>query len=424
MNHETPTACTHTQASDSQRTASSRLRPWIWRAIGAMAIGLFIFTALVNAWSTDTYAAPLGQTVPPPDPTVPTVVPTVPPVPTAPTVVPTVPPGTIPPFDVIYLGFKTSDEIEFDDDEQDDFIYKNEDIVAFIPGATAGTGAFSIFFDGSACGLSDANLDDFEVLANGNIIFTLRAQFDIPGLGPVDDSDVVEYTPADNGCGTFAFRLKGADVGLTKGAEDIDGLGIDANGNLLISTIGTAKVPGATGELEAKDQDILKLDAGAGTWSLYFDGSDVALTENSEDIRSIAMNVASGTLTDPTIYLTLSGDFDVTSDNADEGDKNDVEGCTPSSLGESATACFFFKFLDGESINAENQLDGLSIQFGVTQLVSSGVAGTSDDASVEATEAALEAADIAELLAEGDSEVSADDLGEVLNQIYLPMVKQ
>ena len=69
----------------------------------------------------------------------------------------TIPGGTVPAPSVIYLGFKHSDEIEFEGDTQEDFVYKNEDIVAF----AFATGQFSIFFDGSECGLEDANLDDF-----------------------------------------------------------------------------------------------------------------------------------------------------------------------------------------------------------------------------------------------------------------------
>jgi len=239
--------------------------------------------------------------------------------------------GTVPQPAIIYLGFKSSDEIEFDDD-QEDFIYKNEDIVAFVLDATEPTsGTFSIYFDGSECGLTDANLDDFEILDDGMLIFTLRSEFTIEGLGEVDDSDVISYTSASGteSCGTFGYYVRGEAVGLTQGEEDIDALGVDEDGSLVISTIGTAIVPGIDdSELEVKDTDLIKWDAETETWSLYFNGSDVDLTDTSEDIRSVwldAFNAAQGI---QNIYLTLSGDFDVESDNDDEGDKNDVEGCS------------------------------------------------------------------------------------------------
>jgi hypothetical protein len=335
----------------------------------------------------------------------------------------TPPPGTVPPSTVIYLGFKTSDEIEFDDDDQEDFVYKNEDIVAFTPA----TGEFSIFFDGSECGLEDANLDDFEILDTGNILFTLRATFTIPDLGEVDDSDVIEYTPNPDGCGTFAFRLIGADVGLTEGSEDIDGLGIAEDDSLLISTIGTARVLGSSGELEVRDQSILKLEdeTTPGTWSLYFDGEDVELIDSSEDIRSIWVDAVGDPQGNKNVYLTLSGDFDVESDNDDEGDKNDVEGCSPLSLGDE-TECFFFKLLDGEEVNAENQLDGLAVNFGAPlAAVTAVTASTAADIAREApAEWAADTADFAAALAEGNSGISVGDFLEIESSIYLPLVER
>lgn len=333
----------------------------------------------------------------------------------------TVPPGTLPPNAVIYLGYKSSDEIEFDDGRPD-FVYKNEDIVSYTPA----TGEFALFFDGSACGLANANLDDFEILDNGHILFTLRSKFTLAGLGEVDDSDVVEYTPSttEEACGTFAFRLKGADVGLTKGAEDIDGLGIAADGSLLVSTIGTAKVPSSAGELVAKDQSLIKLDE-AGTiptWSLYFDGADVGLTRGSEDIRSVWEDPALDAQGNQNLYLTLSGKFEVESQNQDEGDKNDVEGCTLLQAGED-TECAFFKLWDGATVGAKNQLDGLAVTFApVGTTVNVVAAGASDNSEEAVVEAASDASDWSELLAEGAEGVTMDDFMEVVSQIYLPLV--
>lgn len=331
----------------------------------------------------------------------------------------TAPSGTLPRPAVVYLGFKSSDEIEFDEDDKEDFRYKNEDIVAY----DLATSEFSIYFDGSECGLADANLDDFEILDDGNLIFTLRSKFTIEGLGEVDDSDVIEYTPDPAGCGTFALRLKGADVGLTKGEEDIDALGIAEDGSLVVSTIGTAKVLGSTGELKAKDQDLIKLDEATGTWSLYFDGSDVELTKGSEDIRSVWLDAFDPTQGIQNIYLTISGKFNVESNNEDKGDKNDLEGCSLLQSGDT-TECFFHKLLDGKEIGAENQLDGLAVVFGTASAPISAIGGTEGATSVEAAEAASDAADFAEAQAEGDSEVTIDDFMDVATTIYLPLVEQ
>jgi hypothetical protein len=332
----------------------------------------------------------------------------------------TIPGGTVPAPSVVYLGFKHSDEIEFEGDTQEDFVYKNEDIVAF----AFATGQFSIFFDGSECGLEDANLDDFDILDDGNIIFTLRSSFDIPGLGEVDDSDVIEYTPDAAGCGDFSFRMIGADVGLTRGAEDIDGLGVAADGSLVISTIGTARVPSSTGELQVRDQALIKLDEAAGTWSLYFDGEDVALIDSSEDIRSVWIDPLTDAQGNQHTYLTLSGDFEVASNNSDEGDKNDVEGCALLQSGET-TECFFFKLLDGEQTGAENQLDGLAVNFGtVSAPVTTVTAGEATGNVDAAAERLRDAIDFAAAIAEGDGGVTMDDSVEAIIQLYLPLITQ
>lgn len=330
----------------------------------------------------------------------------------------TIPPGTIPPTAVIYLGFKSSDEIEFGNGTIPDFRYKNEDIVAYTPA----TQAFSLFFDGSACGLADANLDDFAITDDGTLLFTLRSRFTIPGLGEVDDSDVVSYTAGTADCGDFGIRLRGADVGLTKGAEDIDALGLAADGSLLISTIGTAKVPGSNGELVIKDRDLIKLDDATGLWSLYFDGDDVGLTNSSEDIRSVWEDPKLDAQNNRQLYLTLSGNFTANSINQDNGDKNDIEGCTLIQSGED-TRCSFFKLLDGESVGIENQLDGLAI-LGDPTTIGSAVTGLDSGDTVEAAEAAYDAADFAEALAEGDEGVTSDDFIEVVTRIFMPFARR
>lgn len=330
----------------------------------------------------------------------------------------TIPPGTIPPTAVVYLGFKSSDEIEFGNGTIPDFRYKNEDIVAYTPA----TQQFALFFDGSACGLADANLDDFAITGDGTLLFTLRSKFTIPGLGEVDDSDVVSYTAGSADCGAFGIRLRGADVGLTKGAEDIDALDLAADGSLLISTIGTAKVPSSSGELVIKDRDLIKLDEVTGLWSLYFDGDDVGLTNSREDIRSVWEDPTLDAQNHRQLYLTLSGNFTVAGINQDEGDKNDLEGCTLLQSGEN-TQCSFFKLLDGETVGIKNQLDGLAI-LGDPTIVGSALTGLGAGDAVEAAEAAYDAADFAEAMTEGDEGVTTDDFVEVITQIFVPFAQR
>lgn len=75
----------------------------------------------------------------------------------------------------------------------------------------------------------------------GSLLLSFNAPTNVPGLGQVDDSDIVQFTPTQLGSttvGSFALYLRGADIGLTTDGEDIDAIGFTANGQFIISTIG------------------------------------------------------------------------------------------------------------------------------------------------------------------------------------------
>ncbi|MEI2691376.1 MAG: hypothetical protein V9H69_17390 [Anaerolineae bacterium] len=93
----------------------------------------------------------------------------------------------------------------------------------------------------------------------------------------------------------------------------------------------------------------------SGTWSLYFDGSDVGLnTTNNEDVVGAWIDDATGD-----IYLTTLGAFSV---SGVSGDGADIFICTPGSLG-STTSCTFSMYWDGSANGfAGEVVDGMSIQ--------------------------------------------------------------
>jgi hypothetical protein len=174
--------------------------------------------------------------------------------------------------------------------------------------------------------------------------------------------------------------------------------------------------------LVIKDRDLIKLDEATGLWSLYFAGDDVGLTNSSEDIRSVWEDPTLDAQNNRQLYLTLSGNFTASSINQDEGDKNDIEGCTLRQSGEE-TQCSFFKLLDGETVGIENQLDGLAI-LGDPTTISSAVTGLATGDSVEAAEAAYDAADFAEAMAEGEEGVTTDDFIEVVTRLFVPFAQR
>src|SRR5690606_7729719 len=96
--------------------------------------------------------------------------------------------------------------------------------------------------------------------------------------------------------GSFAWHLRGADVGLTTDSEDIDVIGFTPDRHLVVSTIGNFETPGANG----RDEDLFQLDnatfgdPSSGDWQLYFDGSRVGLA--NEDLNGLAIDPANGDL--------------------------------------------------------------------------------------------------------------------------------
>ena len=148
----------------------------------------------------------------------------------------------------------------------------------------------------------------------------------------------------------------------------------------------------------------------------------MGLTNSREDIRSVWEDPNLDAQNNRQLYLTLSGNFSVSSINEDDGDKNDLEGCTLLQSGEE-TQCSFFKLLDGETVGIENQLDGLAI-LGDPTVVGSAVTGLNGGDMVEAAEATYDAADFAEAMAEGDEGVTAEDFVEVVTRIFLPFAQR
>jgi len=108
-----------------------------------------------------------------------------------------------------------------------------------------------------------------------------------------------------------------------------------------MSTTGSFGVTGASGQ----DEDIFEFTptllgpTTTGTWSMYFDGSDVALNGDGEDIDGLAIG-PSGDL-----YLSTTGSFNVPGvSGADE----DVFVFTPTRLGQTTAGTFATPvFFDG-----------------------------------------------------------------------------
>lgn len=231
---------------------------------------------------------------------------------------------------------------------------ENEDIVSYSPD----TGTWSMVFDGSDVGLAMFAIDGFALLPSGEFLLTFNTGGSVAGLsgGPsgttIDDSDVVRFIPTSLGsstAGSFTFYFDGSDVGLTTNDEDIDALGLDAAGRLVISTVGNVSATGASGA----DEDLLVFTAtslGAtttGSFAVLFDGGDVGLTANDEDVD------AAGFTSSGALLLSTIGNLSVTgASGADE----DLFLFQPSQLG-STTSGTFSLFLDLSTLGIDPSED-------------------------------------------------------------------
>jgi subtilisin family serine protease len=230
----------------------------------------------------------------------------------------------------------------------------DEDILYF------GGTDFALVFDGSDVDVGGLNLDAFTMVDADTILMSFDNAATIGSLGTVDGSDIVQFDATslgDNTAGSFSLFFDGSDVGLDGKGENVDAIELLADGRLLISTDGNVSVPGLRGKQQ--DEDLLAFthtslgNDTSGSWSLYFDGSDVELTSNSdEDISGIAV------VANDDIYLTTAGDFSVSGiSGADE----DIFVCTPTSLGDD-TVCIYATTLlfDGSAWGlSDNNLDAI-----------------------------------------------------------------
>ncbi len=121
--------------------------------------------------------------------------------------------------------------------------------------------------------------DVCERATGSSVWMSFNSNTAVPGVGTVSDDDIVSY---DETTGTWALEFDGSDVGLT---QDIDGFAILPGGDFLISM----QAAGSAGGVSFDDSDVLRFTGTggpntSGTLSLYFDGSDVGLTSNGEDV--------------------------------------------------------------------------------------------------------------------------------------------
>ena len=202
-----------------------------------------------------------------------------------------------------------------------------EDVLSF-------TGAdFDLLLDGSDVGLPGIDVEAFARLDSDSFLLAFDRPVTLPGAGLIERADLVRFDATSLGtttAGTFSVYFDGSDVGLTTSGEYLDAVELLADGRLLVSTLAAVSVPGVVGGGE----DLLVFSptalgaATTGTYAMYFDGSDVALTASTEKVDAAAVTAAGH------IDLSTAGSFSVPGVS---GAREDVFTCAPSSTGATTT---------------------------------------------------------------------------------------
>jgi len=231
------------------------------------------------------------------------------------------------------------------------------------------TGVTQMHFDISDLLASPTpNVDAFTVLASGDILISFDDTVTIPGLsgGPsgntVQDEDIVTFTPTNLGevtAGSWTFYFDGSDVALNVAGEDIDALAVDAVGNLWISFEGGWDVGGG---LTGFDEDILLFTpttTGSSTTGTW----SLIVKGNDPDV---ALGAA-GEDVDALDLDNSNGKFNVSTDGnfmvptGVSGQNRDLIEFTPTALGSNPAGTWKFTF-DGDAWGlANDDIDGLEI---------------------------------------------------------------
>ena len=196
---------------------------------------------------------------------------------------------------------------------------------------------FSLYFDGSDVGLSSATIDAFTVISPTEILLSFVDSRSVAGIaGTVDDSDIVTFAATSlgaNTAGTFSMYFDGSDVGLTTSDEDVDAIELLSGGHLLVSTRGRVSASGVSGAAE----DLLEFmptSLGPTTAGTW------ALYFDGGDVGlSRTSENVDGVAVDAAgkIYLSTTGSFTV---SGRTGADEDVFVFTPTSYGASTAGAF------------------------------------------------------------------------------------
>ena len=192
------------------------------------------------------------------------------------------PPSDDPVGNVVYLSSTTAGSVG-------GVSFQDEDVLSF----DVETAQWAMAFDGSDVGLAGADIDAFSLISEEPFVaeMSFRDAENVPGLGQVDDSDVVTFTGigGTDTAGDFTLTFDGSDVLLSTFREDIDAWSSPGE-DRVYSTTGVFSVVGLDGAREDVvlfDTSVLGEDT-AGVSSVLIDTSSLGVTANLSGLTSDA----------------------------------------------------------------------------------------------------------------------------------------
>ena len=159
-------------------------------------------------------------------------------------------------------------------------LVQDEDIVKYNPA----TGEWQRFFIGAdACGLNSANSQDVDaiLILGGSLYFSTFGNGLVAGAAaPYDDADIYHWD------GSACSRVFDASAAGLPDNADIDGLSAyGTQGVCSFSANGGTILPGLG---LVQDEDVVLLDPPTGTWTMFFDGSTHGFdASNAQDLDAI-----------------------------------------------------------------------------------------------------------------------------------------
>jgi subtilisin family serine protease len=223
-----------------------------------------------------------------------------------------------------------------------------------------GTG-YSLFFDGSDVGLGGLTIDAVDIVDNDEILLSFTASGTVGGVA-MDDSDVLKFTATslgDTSAGTFSMYFDASDVGLSNStSEDVDAVDLLDNGWIVVSTDTTASVPGMS---SVQPQDLIRLaptSTGSNTAGNWAMYWDGS--DSGVGLTTTGENIDGASSAGSQLYFSTTGAFSVTGLS---GQDEDVFVCTEPDTGGNSSCPGWQIFFDGsaEGIPTSNDLTAISI---------------------------------------------------------------